>query len=66
MIGEEEHPLRTEHARQAIALCLVDHEAVIGVVVGDVIVKAQGVLLHHLKAPIFQQRERRRVRHVRV
>ena len=57
---------RDYRSRQAIALGIVGHQAVVGVVVGDVVVEAQGVLLDHLQPPIFQQRERSRVRHVRV
>ena len=55
-----------ERARQAVAFGVVDHQAVVGVVVGDVVVEAQRVLLDHLEPAALEQRERRRVRHVRV
>ena len=64
MVGQEHDALRAEHARQAVALGIVDHQAVVGIVVGDVVVKAQRVLLDHLQPALLQQRERRGVGHV--
>ena len=51
---------------EPIAFGVIDHQAVVRVVVGDVIVEAQRVLLGHLEAAVLEQRQRSRVRPVRV
>ena len=64
--GEEHPPLRAERAREAVAFRRVDHQAVVDVVVGDVVEEAKRILLRHLEPAAFEQRKRRGEGHVRV
>ena len=64
MIGEEQDALAAQDAGQAVAFGIVDHQAIVGVVVGNVLVKAQRVLLDHLEPAVLDERQRRGVRHV--
>jgi hypothetical protein len=66
VVGEEEHALVAEHRRQPVALGGIHHEPVVRVVIGDVVIEAQGVLLDHLQPAVLEQRQRGRVRHVRM
>src|SRR6202165_1548602 len=66
VVGEEQDALRAQHAGEAVAFGIVEHQPVIRVVVGDVVVKAQRVLLDHLQPAVLDEGQRGGVRHMRM
>jgi hypothetical protein len=64
VIAHHENGLRSQRPRQPLTLGLIEGEAVVVALVGDVIVEAQRTLPRHFQARILQHAQGRRVRHV--
>jgi hypothetical protein len=66
VVGEKQHRVAGEPLRDPLGLAVVEHEAVVFVLVGHRAMEAQRVLARHLQPSALQQGERGGERHVGV